>query len=59
VAKSNYGQMRKQKEAARKARQQKKLDRRQGRANDSAPPGEGPVAAPAVAGTPADGQSQS
>lgn len=32
MAKSNYGQVKRQKEAARKARQQEKLDRRQARA---------------------------
>jgi hypothetical protein len=58
VAKANYGQMRKQKEAARRARQQKKLDRRQGRAGDTAPPGEGPVPAPAGE-APDGGQSHS
>jgi hypothetical protein len=34
MAKTNYGQIKKQKEAARKARQQKKLDRRQARPAD-------------------------
>lgn len=39
MAKTNYGQLKKQKEAARKARQQKKLDRRQSRVGDEAPVG--------------------
>lgn len=34
MAKTNYGQIKKQKEAARKARQQKKMDRRQARPAD-------------------------
>lgn len=34
MAKTNYGQIKKQREAARKARQQKKLDRRQARPAD-------------------------
>lgn len=37
MAKTNYGQIRKQKEAARRARHQKKLDRRQARPTDAAP----------------------
>jgi hypothetical protein len=36
MPKHNYGQVKRQKEAARKARQQKKLDRRQARPDDSA-----------------------
>lgn len=37
MARSNYGQVKRQKEAARKARQQKKLERRQTRDSAAAP----------------------
>lgn len=43
MPKHNYGQVKRQKEAARKARQQKKLDRRQARPDDSAATVPGPA----------------
>lgn len=59
MPKSNYGQMRKQREAARRARQQKKLDRRQARVTDTASSGDGPAPTPVVAEGSADDQSHS
>jgi hypothetical protein len=38
MAKTNYGQVKRQKEAARKAKHQKKLDRRQARPDENAAP---------------------
>lgn len=41
MPRSNYGQVKRQKEAARKARHQKKLDRRQARTTENAPADDG------------------
>ena len=55
MAKPNYGHMKKQKEAARKARQQAKADRRQARVQgpqEDAPSGASGEATPVSAGQP-------
>jgi hypothetical protein len=51
VAKPNYGQVKRQKEAARKLRQQKKLDRRQARVGEPGDADQGDQAGEGVAVT--------
>ncbi len=57
MAKTNYGQLKRQKEAARKERHQKKLDRRQSRTDEEAPASTDNAGEPAV--TPPQNESAS
>lgn len=51
MARTNYGQAKRQKELARKARQQEKMTRRATKPQDGLADGEAPADAPADAGT--------